>query len=43
VNPVVALLLGVTIGRETVSAWEWLSACIVLTGVVILFLGRRQA
>jgi drug/metabolite transporter (DMT)-like permease len=41
VNPVVALLLGVTLGRESVSAWEWLSAGIVLVGVVILFLGRR--
>jgi len=41
VNPVVALLLGVTLGRESVSAWEWLSAGIVLVGVVILFVGRR--
>jgi drug/metabolite transporter (DMT)-like permease len=41
VNPVVALLLGVTLGRETVTAWEWLSAGIVLVGVVILFVGRR--
>jgi drug/metabolite transporter (DMT)-like permease len=43
VNPVVALLLGVTLGRETVTAWEWLSAGIVLVGVVILFGGRRGA
>jgi drug/metabolite transporter (DMT)-like permease len=42
VNPVVALLLGVTLGRETVSAWEWLSAGVVLVGVVILFAGRRK-
>jgi drug/metabolite transporter (DMT)-like permease len=41
VNPVVALLLGVTLGRETVSAWEWLSAGIILVGVVILFVRRR--
>jgi drug/metabolite transporter (DMT)-like permease len=41
VNPIVALLLGVTLGRESVSAWEWLSAGIVLVGVVILFVGRR--
>jgi drug/metabolite transporter (DMT)-like permease len=41
VNPVVALLLGVTLGRESVSAWEWLSAGIILGAVVILFLGRR--
>jgi drug/metabolite transporter (DMT)-like permease len=41
VNPVVALLLGVTLGRESVSAWEWLSAGIILGAVVILFVGRR--
>ena len=41
VNPVVALLLGVTWGRESVTAWEWLSAGVVLVGVVILLLGRR--
>ncbi len=41
VNPVVALLLGVTLGRESVSAWEWLSAGVILVGVVILFVRRR--
>src|SRR6202166_488475 len=40
VNPVVALLLGVTLGRESVTAWEWLSAAVVLMGVVILFVWR---
>jgi drug/metabolite transporter (DMT)-like permease len=43
VNPVVALLLGVTFGRETITAWEWLAAGVVLIGVVILFMGRRRA
>ncbi|MDB6083503.1 MAG: drug/metabolite exporter YedA [Gammaproteobacteria bacterium] len=42
VNPVVALGLGVTLGGETVSAWEWTAAGVVLLGVVILFLGRRR-
>ena len=41
VNPVIALLLGVTLGGEQVTAWEWLSASIVLAGVVLLVLGRR--
>lgn len=41
VNPVVALVLGVTIGGETVSMWEWTAAGVVISGVVILFLGRR--
>jgi drug/metabolite transporter (DMT)-like permease len=42
VNPVVALLLGVTLGGESVSSWEWLAAGVVMTGVVILFVGRRR-
>jgi drug/metabolite transporter (DMT)-like permease len=40
VNPVVALVLGVTVGAERVSSWEWLSAAVVMAGVVLLFAGR---
>ena len=42
VNPVVALFLGVTLGGETVSNWEWFAAGVVMIGVVLLFSGRRQ-
>jgi drug/metabolite transporter (DMT)-like permease len=41
VNPVVALFLGVTLGGETVSTWEWIAAGVVMIGVVLLFSGRR--
>jgi drug/metabolite transporter (DMT)-like permease len=41
VNPVVGLCLGVTLGAEKVSIWEWSAAGVVILGVVILFLGRR--
>lgn len=41
VNPVVALFLGVTLGAETVSTWEWVASGIVIIGVVLLFAGRR--
>jgi len=41
VNPVIALMLGVAIGGEHVTAWEWLSAGVVLGGVVLLILSRR--
>jgi drug/metabolite transporter (DMT)-like permease len=41
VNPVIALLLGVTIGGEVVSGWEWLSAGVVLVGVVLVLFARR--
>ena len=43
VNPVIALLLGVTLGGETVSATEWLAAGVVLAGVVLLLRGRQSA
>jgi drug/metabolite transporter (DMT)-like permease len=36
VNPVVALLLGVTLGQEVVSHFEWVSVLVVLCGVVLL-------
>ena len=42
VNPVVALVLGVTVGAEAVSNWEWLSSGVVMIGVVLLFAGRRR-
>jgi len=39
VNPLVGLVLGVTLGREVISVWEWAAAGIVLVGVVLLFRG----
>jgi drug/metabolite transporter (DMT)-like permease len=41
VNPIIAMLLGITLGGEHVSGWEWLSAGVVLVGVVILLTSRR--
>jgi drug/metabolite transporter (DMT)-like permease len=41
VNPVIGLLLGVWLGGEHVTAWEWLSAGVVLAGVVLLLVSRR--
>ncbi len=40
VNPVVALVLGVTLGGELVTRFEWLSVGIVLSGVVLLMWRR---
>jgi drug/metabolite transporter (DMT)-like permease len=42
VNPIVALLLGVTVGGETVSRWEWLSSGVIIISVILLFTGRRR-
>ena len=42
VNPVVGLFLGVTLGREMVTPWEWTAAGIIMIGVVLLFMGRRR-
>lgn len=41
VNPVIGLLLGVSLGRETVTAFEWAAVAFVLMGVAILIAGRR--
>ncbi len=40
VNPVVALLLGVTLGEELVSGFEWMAVAVVLSGVVLLMWRR---
>jgi len=41
VNPVIALMLGVALAGEHVTPWEWLSAGVVLAGVVLLLFSRR--
>ncbi len=43
VNPVIGLLLGVTLGGETISAGEWLAAAVIAGGVLMLLAGRRPA
>lgn len=43
VNPVIAMLLGVTLAGEHISGHEWLAAGIVLVGVVLLLMGRSKA
>jgi drug/metabolite transporter (DMT)-like permease len=40
VNPVIAMLLGITLGGETITGFEWAAAAIVLSGVVLLLRGR---
>jgi drug/metabolite transporter (DMT)-like permease len=42
VNPVIGLVLGVTIGGETVSTLEWAAAGVVSAGVVLLLMSRRR-
>ncbi len=41
VNPVIAMLLGVAIGGETVTGYEWSAVAVVLAGVVLLVGSRR--
>lgn len=38
VNPLIALALGVTLGGEVVTGYEWAAAGVVLAGVVLLLL-----
>jgi drug/metabolite transporter (DMT)-like permease len=43
VNPVIAMLLGIGFGGETITAFEWLAALVIIIAVVLLVLGRRNA
>lgn len=42
VNPVIAMVLGVTFGGEIVTAWEWWAATVIVVGVVLLMVARRR-
>jgi drug/metabolite transporter (DMT)-like permease len=42
VNPVVAVLLGVTIGKETIGAWAYAGLAIILAGVAVVGLAQRE-
>ena len=41
VNPIIALLLGIGLGSETVTLREWLAAGIVVLGVILLLVARH--
>ena len=41
VNPVIAMLLGVGFGGETITPFEWAAAGVVLTGVLLLIIRPR--
>lgn len=41
VNPVIAMILGVTFGGEVITTFEWLAALVIIIAVVLLILGRR--
>jgi drug/metabolite transporter (DMT)-like permease len=40
VNPVIALALGVLVGKEALSGGEWLACGVILTGVLLIFRGK---
>ena len=42
VNPVIALALGLWLGGETVTGFEWAAAAVITAGVVLLVLGRQK-
>jgi len=41
VNPVIALALGIWLGGETVTGFEWTAAAVITAGVVLLVIGRQ--
>jgi drug/metabolite transporter (DMT)-like permease len=42
VTPVIGLFLGVTLGGETVTAYEWRAVAVIIAGVTMLVLGRKE-
>ena len=42
VNPVIGLVLGVTLGGEVVTALEWAATGVVSAGVVLLLMSKRR-
>jgi drug/metabolite transporter (DMT)-like permease len=42
VNPVIALALGIWLGGETVTDFEWAAAAVITAGVVLLVVGRSR-
>lgn len=42
VNPVIALLLGVALANEAVTAGEWLACGVILLGVFLIFRGKSS-
>jgi drug/metabolite transporter (DMT)-like permease len=42
VNPVIAMLLGVSLNHERVSSFEWLAVAVILVGVMLLIYGRKR-
>ncbi|MDE2304432.1 MAG: EamA family transporter [Gammaproteobacteria bacterium] len=43
VNPLVALVLGVTLGHERVGGSDWIAAAVVMASVGLLFRGRLRS
>ena len=42
VNPIIGMLLGVTLGSEVVTSHEWWAVTVIVCGVILLILGKRQ-
>lgn len=42
VNPMIAMLLGVTLGDEAITGFEWFAATIIIVAVALLVLGRAK-
>jgi drug/metabolite transporter (DMT)-like permease len=36
VNPIIALALGVWFANEVITTWEWLSAVVIVIGVILI-------
>ena len=43
VNPVIALALGVSLGKEALSGGEWIACAVILAGVLLIFRGKTAS
>ncbi len=42
-NPIVAIILGITLGGETITGWAYVATPIILSGVALVVLAQRGA
>jgi len=42
VNPIIGMLLGITLGSELVTSHEWWAVAVILCGVILLIFGKRE-
>jgi drug/metabolite transporter (DMT)-like permease len=42
VNPVIAMLLGVSLGGEAMTSQEWIAVGVIVLGVTVIVIGKES-